>query len=241
MFSSGFQDRNSVIANVHNVARWGMTSALSLLSGGFNTVVRAVHFARTHPLQAIVAALAAQSAVARAMRTRVISTTPSPSTILDFMPGVERPVAETWIDDSVSKLSLKIDTAEFQVNTYTMSYQEFSSVATLSTGGFVVTWHSNGQDGDGFGIYAQRYDANGSRVGSEFQVNTYTTSDQLLPSVAALSTGGFVVTWNSNGQDGSANGVYAQSYQGRQGRSVETPRGWPRPRERRPRRSCPAY
>ncbi|WP_305038528.1 Ig-like domain-containing protein [Halomonas alkalisoli] len=101
---------------------------------------------------------------------------------------------------------------EFQVNTYTALEQTYSSVATLSEGGFVVTWSSLNQDGSGFGIFAQRYDAAGDAVGGEFQVNTYTASSQIYSSVAALSDGGFVVTWSSFGQDGSGYGIFAQRY-----------------------------
>ena len=49
-------------------------------------------------------------------------------------------------------------------------------------------------------------------MGDEFPVNTYTDSLQSSPSVAALSDGGFVVTWQSSGQDGSSYGVYGQRY-----------------------------
>ncbi len=101
---------------------------------------------------------------------------------------------------------------EFQVNTYTTNEQRFPAVAVLSDGGFVVTWQSDSEDGSGYGIYAQRYDASGVAAGGEFQVNTYTTNSQTLPVVAALSDGGFVVTWNSDLQDGSGSGIYAQRY-----------------------------
>jgi hypothetical protein len=39
-------------------------------------------------------------------------------------------------------------------------------------------------------------------VGSEFQVNTYTTGYQQKSSVATDSDGDFVVVWGSYGQDG---------------------------------------
>ena len=46
-------------------------------------------------------------------------------------------------------------------------------------------------------------------MSGEFQVNTYTTSEQSDPSIAALSDGGFVVTWTSLGQDGHDRDIYA--------------------------------
>ena len=101
---------------------------------------------------------------------------------------------------------------DVQVNTYTTGAQRYSSMAALSDGGFVVTWSSDSQDGSGYGIYGQRYAADGAAVGTEFRANTYITSNQLYSSVAALSDGGFVVTWDSSGQDGSNNGIYGQRY-----------------------------
>jgi len=102
--------------------------------------------------------------------------------------------------------------SEFQVNTYTPSNQDSSDVTSLADGGFVVTWSSGGQDGDITGVFGQRYDATGSEVGSEFQINTYTLSYQNQPSIADLADGGFVVTWSSYGQDGDVFGVYGQRY-----------------------------
>ena len=49
-------------------------------------------------------------------------------------------------------------------------------------------------------------------MGGEFQVNTYTASSQYDPSVTALADGSFVVTWMSDGQDGSEYGIYAQRF-----------------------------
>ena len=102
--------------------------------------------------------------------------------------------------------------SEFQVNTFTSSDQLRPDVTSLLDGSFVVIWDSNGQDGSNYGVYGQRYDINGNTVGSEFQVDTYTSGSQSEPDVTALADGGFVVTWQSNGQDGSSNGIYGQRY-----------------------------
>jgi serralysin len=101
---------------------------------------------------------------------------------------------------------------EFKINTTTTFSQLNPSVTELSDGGFVVTWQSSGQDGPGWGVYGQRYNDDGTTNGNEFQINTTTASDQLNPSVTELSDGGFVVTWQSSGQDGSVYGVYGQRY-----------------------------
>ncbi len=101
--------------------------------------------------------------------------------------------------------------SEFQVNTYTTASQASSSVAMSSSGDFVVVWESQG-DGQGYGVFGQRYSSDGTAQGGEFQVNTYTTSNQRIPSVAAAANGDFVVVWLSLTQDGSNWGVFGQRF-----------------------------
>jgi hypothetical protein len=101
---------------------------------------------------------------------------------------------------------------EFRVNTYTTGSQLDPAAAMDANGDFVVVWTSNNQDGSGSGTFAQRYNATGTAQGAEFRVNTYTTSNQTVPAVAMDADGDFVVVWNSSGQDGSSDGIYAQFY-----------------------------
>lgn len=98
-----------------------------------------------------------------------------------------------------------------RANTTTSGGQVSGDIAALSGSGFVVVW-SSPQDTSGYGVYAQRFLADGSKSGSEFLVNTYVTSDQLDAAVTALSDGGFFVTWQSNGQDGSGQGIYGKRF-----------------------------
>jgi uncharacterized repeat protein (TIGR01451 family) len=49
------------------------------------------------------------------------------------------------------------DGGEFQVNTYTTNSQTGPSAAMDVDGDLVVAWQSYGQDGSGYGVYAQRY------------------------------------------------------------------------------------
>ena len=101
---------------------------------------------------------------------------------------------------------------EQRANTTTSDEQSTPSVGFDSAGNYVVAWHSRNQDGSGYGIYAQRFDAAGKAVGSEFLVNTTTDGDQSNPTVAVAPDGRFVIAWQSNGQDGSGWGVYAQRF-----------------------------
>ncbi len=102
--------------------------------------------------------------------------------------------------------------SEFQVNTYTNINQQNSTLTALNNGDFVIIWQSDGQDSSNFGVFGQRYNVDGTAIGAEFQVNTYTTNYQSSATITALSDGGFVVAWNSFLQDGSGTGIYGQRY-----------------------------
>lgn len=105
-----------------------------------------------------------------------------------------------------------MDGTEFRVNTYTAGEQQDPAIAMNTTGTTVIVWASDSQDGSGFGVFAQRFDASHLPVASEFQVNTYVTGNQHQPSVAMFPNGSFVVVWSSDGQDGSGYGIYAQQF-----------------------------
>ncbi|NIX76640.1 cadherin domain-containing protein [Microvirga terricola] len=87
---------------------------------------------------------------------------------------------------------------ETRVNVTTAGDQIAPRIKALADGGWVVVWQSANQDGAGWGIYQQRYDQEGKAVGTVDQlVNVTTPNDQWQPSIAALSDGGWVVTWSS--------------------------------------------
>ncbi len=102
--------------------------------------------------------------------------------------------------------------SEFQVNTTSAKEQEFPSVAMDAKGNFIVTWSSKDQDGDNWGVFAQRYNAAGVAQGGEFQVNLTTAREQMHSSVSMDADGDFVVTWTTKDQDGNGQGIYARQY-----------------------------
>jgi len=103
--------------------------------------------------------------------------------------------------------------SEFKVNTYSNDEQSNPSVAMSDDGKFVITWYSRYQDGSEYGIYAQRYNADGTANGSEFKVNTYTTNMQIYSSAVMANDGKFVITWISYNQVGTSSwSLYAQKY-----------------------------
>ncbi len=107
---------------------------------------------------------------------------------------------------------------DVQVNTYTTGSQGDPAVAANPDGDLVVVWRSRGSfgtDTNYASIQGQRYAADGSAVGSEFQVNTYTTDNQFNPSVAMDLDGDFVVVWDSGSSDGpdtSGRSIQGQRY-----------------------------
>jgi hypothetical protein len=96
---------------------------------------------------------------------------------------------------------------ELVVNTTTTGNQGKPSLAALPDGGVVVAWHgARPGEADGrFGIFAQSFDSAGQRVGSELHVSPSTPGNQLFPSVAADSDGGFIIAWQ---EDPSVSGRY---------------------------------
>ncbi len=101
---------------------------------------------------------------------------------------------------------------EIAVNTHTLNTQSNPSVAVKSNGEFIVVWDSWFQDGSDRGVYAQRFDANGNKVGSEFRVNTTIAYSQAKPRVKYFSDGKFIVIWESFKQDGSGYGMYGRIF-----------------------------
>ncbi|MFM2280789.1 MAG: hypothetical protein RLZZ444_3020, partial [Pseudomonadota bacterium] len=92
-------------------------------------------------------------------------------------------------------------------------------IATLANGGFVVSWTSGpinpniGQDGSYNGIFHRVFNADGSAVTDETQVNIGTDVNQDYSSVTALAGGGYVITWEDSGSyDGENRGIFQQFY-----------------------------
>ena len=114
---------------------------------------------------------------------------------------------------------------QFQVNVNTTARQDRPDIAALADGSWVATWSdgSGAADSQARGIAAQRFDADGQLLGTPLAVNTFTNGDQILPSVAPLSDGGFMVTWESQGSSGGDNLLF--SVQGRVYDSLGQPLG----------------
>ena len=107
--------------------------------------------------------------------------------------------------------------SDFQVNTDTEWHQTSPSVAMRPSGEFVVVWETgaDSMDDEFGGIRGQLFDADGQKLGGEFQVNSHTTLYQTSPRVAMAHSGSFVVVWQSNsspGNDNSGTSVVGRSF-----------------------------
>lgn len=106
--------------------------------------------------------------------------------------------------------------SEFRVNTYTTNTQNDPSVAMDSDGDFVIVWQSgyfaiNSPDESYSGIYGQRYDKIGNKVGDQFRIDSGFKESN--PNVAMNDNGDFVVVWEDIFfEDGSETGIYGQRY-----------------------------
>ncbi|WP_298189328.1 cadherin domain-containing protein [Novosphingobium sp.] len=107
---------------------------------------------------------------------------------------------------------------EFAVSTAAIGVQLFPSITMLKNGNFVVAWNdTSGSLGDtgGWAVNAQIFAPDGTRIGSEFLVNTVTTGSQFAPSIAGLADGGFVVSWHDDSRtlgDASGTSIKAQAF-----------------------------
>ena len=107
---------------------------------------------------------------------------------------------------------------EFRVNTTTTYNQSEAAIAVLADGTYIITW-SNETVAGTTDIYMQRFNTaplTFHNYGAETLVNTTTDHTQGNASIAALSDGGYVIAWESYGQDNPADawtgGVYLQRY-----------------------------
>ncbi len=128
----------------------------------------------------------------------------------------------TWTDGSTPGAAFEINARRFNssgapqggniaVNTFTTGNQAFPSVALDSAGNFVVVWQSSLQDGADWGVFGQLFDSTGAKVGSEFQVNQFTTGAQRDQRVVRRPTGEFLVVWRSP-QDAQGGAIMARRY-----------------------------
>ncbi len=101
---------------------------------------------------------------------------------------------------------------ESRANTYTGNWQHGASVDADDAGNLLVTWASRRQEAGTYGVFAQRFDPLGRRLGTEIHVNQYVRAAQNDPATAFDATGNAWIVWESNTQDGDQSGIYLRRF-----------------------------
>lgn len=104
-------------------------------------------------------------------------------------PGVQPQVKLQKFDASANRTG-----PEIQVSTTDIDPKNRPSVTNMIDGGFLVTWADSRKDQR---IRAQRFGSGGTKIGSEFTVNT-TEGFHQDPLVRRLVDGNYVVVWRSD-------------------------------------------
>lgn len=108
-------------------------------------------------------------------------------------------------------------TGDFIVNDFRAGNQYKPVGVALDDGGYMLIWGSDGGDGDGSAIYAQRFDANSNKVGHEFLVNPTTAGNQgsgwdnvdlaNILDATLMDNGNVFITWHSDRIDTDGFGI----------------------------------
>ena len=102
--------------------------------------------------------------------------------------------------------------ASIVVNTYTPGRQWEPSVTVDEDGDFVVVWGGYTPSDLDEGVFAQRFDADGARIGTEFLVNTVTEGAQFVAHVDNTPAGGFVVVWDTGSYQAPVHQIYGRRF-----------------------------
>jgi hypothetical protein len=102
--------------------------------------------------------------------------------------------------------NLWLTTTDICVSTFRTSFQNDPAIARLTNGNVVIVYSSFDEASSNSleDVYGQMLSTNGTPVGTNFLINTFTTYNQRNAAVAALNNGGFVVTWVSEQERSSA-------------------------------------
>lgn len=86
------------------------------------------------------------------------------------------------------------------------------ALAVDGRGNIIVTYWQNRTLPEDWDVYVRRFSPQGEPLGPEVRVNTFLGGNQWYSNLAASPDGEFLVAWQSDGQDGSLDGIYARRF-----------------------------
>lgn len=105
--------------------------------------------------------------------------------------------------------------SQITVNPYTAGTQSGGHVAMDSSNNFIVAWQSYGQDGNGWSVYGQRFNPDGTRFGSPFRISQTLSESEPCVQIGMMDDGSFAATWYLDNRYGNPNyvpTVYARQF-----------------------------
>ena len=120
-----------------------------------------------------------------------------------------RKIGGQILDSAGNKIGSAIEIIDDQL------HNDVPKLLNLSNDTFLLTYDKwNYLPDPGHEIYGQIFDYNGSKIGEEFNINSVSLGDQNYLSIAELSNGNLIATWNSliNDSDVYTSGVYMQIF-----------------------------
>jgi hypothetical protein len=120
-------------------------------------------------------------------------------------------VANGWDVYARTFSNTGIGGASQRINTY-LPYDQYGPHLSAIGLDYLAVWTSMGQDGSLRGVYGQFIHNDGSLVGSEFRVNTTTSSEQMQPVVASDGVNQFVSVWSGFTGNPYSFDLFAQRY-----------------------------
>lgn len=101
---------------------------------------------------------------------------------------------------------------DVRASTFKSSTKDSVALDVDASGRTVAVWQSRRQQGGTYGIYARRFDSDGSPLTAEVEINLNTRSHQGTPGVALDADGTAWLAWTSHGQDGDEGSVIARRF-----------------------------
>ncbi len=120
---------------------------------------------------------------------------------------------ELPLDTNPSQTTTKgVASIDVRASQFAASSKDNVAIDTDAQGRTVAVWQSRRQQSGTYGIYARRFDADGSPMGDEVQINLTTHQHQMQPAVALDADGSAWFVWMSMGQDGDRGSIMARRF-----------------------------